>query len=76
MAFLKPDDDSVKMVCDAYNGLLRSLLANEGFRSRFCARMAELLNGPLSDEDILWLEADFEPDPAQAEAMAMGALSK
>lgn len=28
------------------------------------------------EEDILWLEADFEPDPAQAEAMAMGALSK
>ncbi len=53
VAFLKDYSGSVERMVNAYDGFLRSLLANAAFREQFTARMAELLAGPLREDTVL-----------------------
>lgn len=53
VAFMKPNDQAVQRMVEAYKGLLASLLRNDGFKERMTLRLGELLSGPLQEETVL-----------------------
>lgn len=53
VAFLQPNDQAVKRMVSAYNGVLASLLRNDSFREQMTLRLGELLSGALREETVL-----------------------
>jgi len=53
VAFMKNNSQSVDRIVDAYNGVLSSLLNNDGFKEEMTLRLGELLAGPLQEEIVL-----------------------
>lgn len=53
VAFMRPNDQAVERMVEAYTNLLTHLLKNDGFKERMTLRLGQLLAGPLQEETVL-----------------------